>query len=198
MNQTKGLTVLALHGDVYVDPKEVHNSYRKRRRPFFWSTIPNEWRWQTLKELEVLGIRLEALTPSGISTRPSGNRKPGKEVRFDVPIADTISLAEKRCISIGCARCRIRLLEKKTAFCFHCQERGHIAADYKGKVKERRCFRCGLPGHLVRDCHSTSEVMDTDSTSTARVAGERTGPRRSRIGDWDYKLQYFFILYCVI
>lgn len=157
-----------------------------RRTPVMIIDVP-EWVEVTdiVKELEAVGVGPDVLAMEGITVRASSNGRAGQVVRFSLPIAVAINLAEKRRITIGWTRCRIRLLEKRTSFCFRCQERGHIAVVCQGPEKDRRCYRCHKPGHLMQDCqppegaglHTVETVNKTDST-TATVVEEPAGPSK--------------------
>lgn len=133
-----------------------------RKTPVLLIDVP-EWAEvaDVAKELEKLGTGLDSLTRGDVTVRPSGNAKPGKEVRFDFQILDAISLAKRRRITIGWVRCRVRHLKKKAPLCFRCQEREQIA-ERKSQRKEM------LP-------------MQLTGTSRTRLLGySRMGNKRNR------------------
>lgn len=132
-----------------------------RRTPVLIVDVPE---WMSPEEIRNDIITTDAnLVGTNITIRenPGG----GLVARLDVPMATASKMAERRIIKIGWARCRIKLLERKSPRCFRCQAPGHIAKSCTAEAVEVRCYRCRRPGHLAKDCN---EVIQPQARTASR------------------------------
>ncbi|XP_060855818.1 uncharacterized protein LOC132933568 [Metopolophium dirhodum] len=97
---------------------------------------------------------------------------------FHLPLKDAITLAEKKAVTVEWTRCRVKLLSNNQPTCFHCQGKGHLAAECRNEAKPRRCHRCKKDDHLVKDCalqkQTQQQKQPQPSTSSCEAPAEES------------------------
>jgi len=128
----------------------------QRRTPVLIVGIPDWEEENAVKSsLTQAGVAPQELVNDGkctISLRDSPGGGGARVARLDVSYPAALTLAGIGHVVVGWTRCRVKLLEKRKATCYKCQEQGYIAAKCKGQARPRRCYRCNTEGHLVGTC----------------------------------------------
>lgn len=68
----------------------------------------------------------------------SGAGKGGRVVSFVLLAAAAVKISEVGRLNVGWSHCRVKLLGKRQPNYFWCEERGHLAADFRNEAKEKR------------------------------------------------------------
>jgi hypothetical protein len=119
------------------------------------------------------------VTSENVTIRKNSGGREEFVASLHLPLKDAIALAEKKAVSVGWTRCRIKLLANNQPTCFRCQAKGHLAVECQGEAKPRRCHRCRREDHLVKDCAQKRQTQQKQqpqpSTSRSETPAEANG-----------------------
>lgn len=128
------------------------------RTPVLLLGVPE---WAEIEDV-VAGVTqagVTGVTSDNVAIRRNSGGRGEFVAILHLPLKDAIKVAEKKAVTVEWTRCRVKLLANNQPTCFHCQGKGHIAAECKNPAKRRACHRCGDEGHLVRDCKEPPDVQ---------------------------------------
>ncbi|KAL4149954.1 hypothetical protein QTP88_003805 [Uroleucon formosanum] len=165
------------------------------RSPVLLLGVP-EW---TEAEDVVAGVTQAGVT--GVTSENVTIRKNSGERREFVaslhwPLKDTITLAEKKAVTLELTRCRVKLLANNQPTCFRCQGKRHLAAECRDEAKSRRCHRCKKDDYLKLIMYLTESQNVSKFNEFTTYINSNSEKFHCYISVWKFLLKEF-AKYCI-